>query len=279
MEFMTTCAAEGNGSMASGEGPHRLPTARGTVVLSIDLELDLEHTEPGLTRRLDNVRSQLLEQTAKWNVPVTWAVADPMLSAATEPILRAGGDHEIAVLGERAWLGPGCGRDRLARELGRRFSAPRKTGMAVQTLLIRNVEQVNDVDLLIEHGVRAISTPPADAPPAPQRSLPIRFGIWQPPTAWRLAAEAPWWSPTAWQVRRRVQRAARLGGLVHLRIDALGLVDAPRGAAPLVQWLFAFLGRTRDTGRIQLATIAALATAALSQRAGSPSRSVLRPAA
>ena len=32
--------------------------------------------------------------------PVTWAVADPMLSAATEPILRAGGGHEIAVVGD-----------------------------------------------------------------------------------------------------------------------------------------------------------------------------------
>src|SRR5688572_19137179 len=120
--------------MASGEGRNKLPPARGTVVLSIDLELDLEHTQPGLSRRLDDVRSQLIDLAGKWHVPATWAVADPMLSAATEPIMRAAGGHEIAVLGDLAWLGTGCGRDRLARELVRRFSVPCKAGISVHTL-------------------------------------------------------------------------------------------------------------------------------------------------
>src|SRR5262245_66676994 len=87
----------------------------GTLVLSIDLELDLEHHERQLERRLDEVRSQLVEMTRAAGIAATWAVADPMLSAASESILAAGCGHEIAVLGDQAWLGPGCGRARLAR--------------------------------------------------------------------------------------------------------------------------------------------------------------------
>jgi hypothetical protein len=48
---------------------------------------------------------------------------------------------------------------------------------------------------------------------------------------------------------------------------------------PLVNWLFAYLGKSRDAGRIEVTTIGSLATAALSHRAGAPSRSALRPAA
>src|SRR5262245_27856959 len=113
--------------MSGGDG-------QGTLILSIDLELDLEHHDKTIERRLDNVRSQLIAAARTSAVAATWAVADPMLSAASESIQAAGCGHEIAVLGDQAWLGPGCGRSRLARELARRFSAPRKAGISLSTL-------------------------------------------------------------------------------------------------------------------------------------------------
>ena len=128
--------------MTSGDG-------RGTLILSIDFELDLEHQAPVLQRRLDAVRGELIELTRTLNTPATWAVADPTLSAATESILAAGCGHEIAVLGEPAWLGPGCGRMRLERELTRRFDSARESGIAVSTLALRNVEHV--VELVLRH--------------------------------------------------------------------------------------------------------------------------------
>src|SRR5262245_23352777 len=121
----------------------------GKVVVSIDLELDLHHHDGRFDRRLDELRSRLIEITRSAGIPATWAVADPMLSAATEQILAADSRHEIAVLGDQAWLGPGCGRARLARELARRISAPRKNGLPVSTLALRNVAQVIDRDLLL----------------------------------------------------------------------------------------------------------------------------------
>lgn len=253
--------------------------SRGTVVLSIDLELKPEHHDPALPRLLDAMRSQLLTLAANAKVPVTWAVADPMLSAASEPILRAGGGHEIAVLGDQAWLGTGCGRDRLARELARRFSVPCKAGIPVHSLVIRNVEPLIEADLLVEHGVTALALPSADQAPPRLKTTAVRYGLWEPPVAWRLPPSATWWSPTAWQVRRELQRAAQQGTVLHLRLEALQLVSAAADSCPLIHWLFAYLGRCRDAGRIELATLGDLAAAHLSHRAGTPSRSALRPAA
>lgn len=270
--------------MANGEGWNqgavlRGTLLRGTVVLSIDLELHPEQYEAELPRRLDAMRSQLLTLAGNAKVPVTWAVADPMLSAASEPILRAAGGHEIAVLGDQAWLGTGCGRDRLSRELARRFSVPCKAGIPVHSLVIRNVEPPLDVDLFVEHGVTSLALPPADNASPRLKQAAIRYGLWEPPIAWRLPPTATWWSPTAWQVRRELRRTAQQGGVLHLRLDALQLVDPAMPACPVIQWLFAYLGRCRDAGRIELATLGGLATAHLRHRAGTPCRSALRPAA
>jgi hypothetical protein len=204
-----------------------------------------------------------------------------MLSAATESILAAGCGHEIAVLGDQAWLGPGCGRVRLDRELARRFSAPRKAGIPVRTLALRNVEQLVDLDLLIDHGVKAVCEPAA-ASPALIRKLgqpPIRFGMWQPPAAWRLPTQGSWWSPVAWQIRREIKRAIRQRTRLHLRLDALRLVDAPDGAMDLVAATVRYMAVKRDAGQIAIETIGHLAERALEQRASIPSRSILRPAA
>jgi hypothetical protein len=260
--------------MSAGDG-------QGTLVLTVDLELDVEHYDGELQRRLDDVRSQLVATTRAAGVPATWAVADPMLSAASESILAAGVGHEIAVLGDQAWLGPGCGRARLARELSRRFCVSRKAGMAVNTLVLRNVDQVVDLDLLLDHDVKAMCSPPVEQPRVARKlgQPPIRFGLWQPPTAWTLPPMKTWWSPTAWHVRREIKLAIRRQSLLHLRLDALRLLEAPGTALRSLDGMFRYFATKRDRGQLAIATIASVATAALENRAATPSRSILRSAA
>src|SRR5688572_5853890 len=156
--------------MSSGDG-------QGTLILSIDFELDLDHQAPELQRRLDTVRGELIELTGSLQTPATWAVADATLAAATESILAAGCGHEIAVLGEPGWLGPRCGRMPLARELTRRFDTARGAGIAVSTLALRNVEHVVELDLLLEHGVTALRRPAVDTFAAAEKLVPppMRF--------------------------------------------------------------------------------------------------------
>jgi len=253
----------------------------GTLIVSIDLELDLEHYETPLQRRLDEVRKQLVELSRTANIPATWAVADPMLSAASESILGAGCGHEIAVLGDQAWLGPGCGRERLGRELKRRFSVPRKAGIPISTLALRNVTQVVDLDLLIDHGVTAVCAPPIEHPSIADRidPPPTRFGLWQPPLAWRLPPRKSWWSPAGWLIRREIKRAIRQNSLVHLQLGALRIVDASDAALGTISAMFRYIAAKRDAGQLAVETIGRLASRALDCRTAIPSRSILRPAA
>lgn len=252
----------------------------GRLILSVDLELDLAHHEPD-QRRLDEVRKRLVDFTRTLRLPATWAVADPVLSAATESILAAGVGHEIAVLGERAWLGRGCGRVRLERELARRFDNARRAGIAVSTLALRNVEQVLDLDLLLDHGVTAVRGPAVESRQAARKlaAPPIRYGIWQPPAAWKIPPQSAWWTPSGWLIRREIRRAIRQQTILHLEIDAPRLVSAPDQAMTLVTAVLAYAAARRDAGQLEVLTIGQVARQALAERTSAPSRSILRPAA
>jgi hypothetical protein len=256
-------------------------SALGTLALSIDLELGLDDHLREHQHRLDEVRSQLLRVTRDASLSVTWAVADPLLSAASESILAAGCGHEIAVLGDQAWLGPGCGRARLARELVRRFSVPRKAGIPVSTLALRNVEKVVDLDLLLEHGVTALCGLPVEhhSPKKKQLSPPIRFGIWQPPAAWKLLPSTSWWSPALWRLRRDIKHTIGKRSLLHLRLEAARLIDSPPAALDVVAKTLHHIAAKRNSGQLAIQTIGQLASQALGCRTAIPSRSILRPAA
>lgn len=252
----------------------------GRLILSIDLELDLEHQQSGPQRQLDELTTRLVALTRAHQIPATWAVADPLHSAATDSIRAADPHHEIAVLGDQAWLGPGCGRVRLARELSRRFVTARKAGIGVTTLALRNAEQVRDLDLLLEHGVTAIRGQAADTPHE-ARALavtPVRFGLWQAPAAWRMPP-LPGWVPPLWLLRHEIRRTIRKGSLVHLQIDAQRLILLGDWAIHLMEKAFRYLAAKRDAGGLQIQTINHVASEALAQRAPAPSRSILRPAA
>jgi len=252
----------------------------GTLILSVDLETDVESQKGHRERQLDEVRRHLLTLASDAAVSTTWAVADPMLSAAREGVLAANGGHEIAVLGDRVWLGKGCGRERLARELARRFSAPRKAGISVSSLILRNVDELSEVDLLVSSGVTSVCGIATDEQPTSGAvSPPLRYGLWQPPTAWRLPVITNGWSSTAWSVRRHIQRTIRKRALLHLRVDAARFIGAPTSALDWLGSLLRYAAAKRDAGQLAITTIGQLAAQSLQARAAQPSRSILRPAA
>jgi hypothetical protein len=253
----------------------------GTLLLSIQLELDLENQDRRDEQRLDEIRSRLIELTKAAEVPATWAVADPMLSAASESILAAGCGHELAVLGDEAWLGPGCGTTRLRRELARRFLAPRKSGIPVSTLVLRNVAQLGDLEQFVQHGVTAIAHPSTSDWSSLRKTppLPTRFGIWQPPIGARLPLRTKWWSPAPWLVWREIKNTIRRRSTLHLCIDAPRLIGNDEPALDSIAATLRYAAARRNAGQLRIATVAQLASHALQSRAGTPTRSILRPAA
>jgi hypothetical protein len=256
------------------------PTA-GVLILSVDLELEIDHSDRLLDEQLDAVRSRLVGLTQQHRIAATWAVADPLLSAATDQVLHAGVGHELAVLGDRSWIGPGYGRGRIARELDRRLGRARKAGIPVSTLALRNVEPATVLELLHEHGVTAVRGPAIDTPAAAQQhaAAQVRFGVWQAPEAWRLPVRGRWWLPASWAISRQIRRASDRGLILHLAIDAPHLVEAGPEALGVLESVLRFAAARRDAGQLRIATQRELADEALRQRESAPARSILRPAA
>jgi hypothetical protein len=253
----------------------------GRVALSIELELDIEHRDLLGEHRLDDVRAQLVAMTGRHGVRATWAVADPLLSAASDQLLAAGIGHELAVLGDRTWIGYGAGRTRLARELARRVGAPRKAGIPVTTLVLRSVERVLDRDLLLEHQVTAVRGPAMDCASLVRKQPPppIRFGIWHAPTPWRIPPHAGWWISSGWRIRREIERTIRRGGELHLAIDAPRLIEAGEEGLTAIDRTLEYVAAQRSMGRLHIATLSQLAAESLKQRSSVPTRSILLPAA
>lgn len=261
-----------DGRAMSGQG--------GLVILSIDWELDIGFHGPLDESRLDEIRTHLVRLTQQHDLAATWAVADPLLSAASEPVLAAGVGHELAVLGDRSWIGCGAGRTRLARELTRRFTSARNAGLPVTTLALRNVDHVPDFDLLLGHGVTAIRNPAVESA-AQARKLstpPMRYGIWQAPTAWCIPPRPQWWTSLAWQIQRPIRRAARRGGTLHLQIDAPRLVASGPDALSAIDSALAQIAAYRRAGRLQVTTLGRLAAEWHENHAITPARSILRAA-
>jgi hypothetical protein len=80
-------------------------------------------------------------------------------------------------------------------------------------------------------------------------------------------------------VRREIKRAIRKRTLLHLSIDASRLIGDEDRRLKTIATILRYAAAKRDLGQLSIATIGQLASKALDARAGSPSHSILRPAA
>jgi hypothetical protein len=251
----------------------------GIVVFSAELELAIDRPSLDRQQRLDHLTGELSDLFRRHRLPATWAVADPARSAATPCLLAGDIVHEIAVLGERSWIGRGAGRMRVERELSRRFGGARKADLHVSTLILRNVSQPVDLDLLLAHDIAAVSYPDNSTAAVGSSAGMLRFGVWRAPLAWRLPLEPCWWRPAGWQAARRLRDAIARRGLLHVAIDGDALVDREKTGMDHVRTIVKMVARLRNDGMIVVRTLQELALENLANRSAQPAKSVLAPAA
>ncbi len=170
------------------------PSRPGLLAISIDIELDAQHSGTRDQLALDRVAGRLLEMLTRSGLPATWAVADPAESAATEKLTAAGG-HEIAVLGDAAWVGASAGRSRFGRELDRRLRHARSAGIAVSTLALRNVHLDAHLNLVVANGITAVRGPESAARGRHEFNQPqsLYAGLWLMWPSIVLPGEMRWW--------------------------------------------------------------------------------------
>ena len=262
--------------------------ASGVFAISIDLELDPDRRGLDQTRSLEDVAGRLISLLTKYQIPATWAVADPAVSAATDRLVSAGAGHEIAVLGDQSWVGREAGRSRFSRELTRRVSRGRSAGLTISTLVLRNVVLDDHLDLVVKEGISAVRSDYAGSTGsgllrrravAEPRSL--RFGLWDLPAATRLPGESRWLPSGggARSARRGIDRAIATRAVYQLMIDGLLLAVRSPSALRLLERVLRHVDQRRQQGTLTVATLAGTAALLAGNRQGTPSHSILRPAA
>ena len=172
---------KGSGQGIRGEHAMSRADGEGAVSLSIDLELAIGRQTSQGEQRLEAVTAGLVELLDNQGISATWGVSNPALSAATDVILATKSKQEVAVLGERFWLGDGTTPSRLAQEFERRFAGARRQGLGVSTLMLRQTAEHLDLNLLLGHGIIAVRGPAISASSEEPNccSRTKRYGIWQ----------------------------------------------------------------------------------------------------
>ena len=257
---------------------------RGTLTLSVDLEYDVAHVALPQQRVLEELTGQLLDLFAAYAMPVTWAVADPAVSAARQRVAAPRMGHELAILGDESWVGRAAGRGRFARELQRRAARARNEGLTIDTLVLKTVLPIDHCDLAIKEGIiaaRHLSA--AHLANSPRRLQPqtLRFGLWGFPVSITLPG-ASRWLPGGGGTRAArfaIDEAISSNGLVQLVVDAPRLAARGQAAVRVLQRVVAHAERRRRHGLLEVATLGATARKLACAHQGQPSRSILRPAA
>ena len=256
----------------------------GVLTVSVDLELDVQRRGGDQPKSLEIAAGKLVDLVGRYRMPATWAVADPAVSAATERILTSNSAHEIAILGDRTWVGREADRPRFARELTRRATRGRTAGLAISTLLLRGTELDNHLDLAVKQGITAVAR--TECPPVArwgrqprQEVFSLRFGLWRLPTQLSLPAQRDrriWQSP-AGRASALLAAAVAQGAVVHLSIS--GLAADNRSVVGQFERILVEAATWREKGQLAIETVAATAQRLAGPRQAKSSRSILQPAA
>ena len=250
--------------------------------LLVTIQLDSVATGRSVERleELASVTRRLIALTESQRLPVTWAVSDPAHSAATSLILRSAVDHELAILGDANWVGPTAGRTRFARELMRRLSQARSTGLEVTSLVPHVASIENHIDLVVKQRISAVA---GFQMPESGRQLPspraLHYGVWELPISEALPLLTRWSFSGKWATWAQIRRTIRDAGTYHLVIDAPAVVESGRNAEKVIAWITKRIALLRDRGLIRVETLRSMSARLADVPVIRPQRSILRVAA
>ncbi|HEV3004189.1 MAG TPA: hypothetical protein VGX78_06990 [Pirellulales bacterium] len=265
----------------------------GVFVLSIDVTQPRETTA---ARRSTTAACAVALTEHLAGLPATWALDLEANAALADELTTADAAHEIAVLADRSWAGPGLQRRHVADELRRRVLRAAAAGRPLSTLVLTDGQLTDNVDLLAKQGITAVRTiARASTAPSAKRYTPwfrrlrgaraapavrsLRWGLWEIGHAIDVIGSWRGVGRQGGEVVRTIDRVAVDGGLVHLSLDLGGLTGNVSTGLKLVDRIAVKADGLRAQGNIEVLTIARLAARLSRRPVNLPARSILRPAA
>jgi hypothetical protein len=254
--------------------PHRV----GQVLITVLVDAEVAQLDLGRQRCLAELNRRMIRLLSAHRLPITWALGDPARSPATPLILRAGMEHELAILGDSYWTGHGVGRPRFAGELARRIAQARAAGLEVTSLVGCSISIEPNMDLLVKQGITAVLDQHSAGSTIPQRPRALYYGVWGLTASERLPLRTSWFGGHRRALLRRIDRVARDETMMHLVIDSPEVAKGGAGGERILGRVAQRVAELRDRGHIRLETMRAAAARMANVPASRPQRSILRAA-
>ncbi len=222
----------------------------------------------------ETTRRRLAEITAPRRWQSTWIVAPDELGLELFHI-EGPRNCEIALKAPNNWILP-SGRAALSRELPRVISAGREYGITITTLAVEGAIPSDRLDILVKHGVQVVDRLD-DAPAVGEGARLLRHGLYELPSAIRLAGDGLWlWRRRA--VRRTLESAVASGGMWRLAVHFSGQEGEERRTLARLEGLLARLAENEAAGAVTVSTPRRWAEAIAAARVPHRARSILRAA-
>ncbi len=196
--------------------------ASGVLTISIDWSGDDAGLDLADRRTLDQFGQRLVSLLDSFQLPATWALADPAAAARIESLTSSALPHEVALLGQASWMGPEIPPSRVARALARHVENGRAAGYAISTLATRS-PGLDHARLAVKHGITAVRHVPTEKSVSrTPRSRALQFGLWSFPVTMTLPGTSRVWPGGGGTraARAAIARGIAQGGTVQLVIES-----------------------------------------------------------
>lgn len=237
-----------------------MPSDRSAASFSLSVDLHASSSPEAIERLAQSLR--------QFEIPATWAVADPDAVASLAPLSRPSAQLEIALLTDRSrWQAAGDSHRFLA-DIARQIARAAARGLNVSTLAVRDFELREHADLLTGAGVRTLRT--AGSPSARLSGSyppPVdRGGLLRVAATARIPTQSAWgWNSSSAGLGRLLEASIGERASTHWVIDADRLERGGRSVRRQLEAWLADVAAARDDGRLRLSTLAGLASALRSQ--------------
>lgn len=252
----------------------------GHLLITIQLDSAASGSQIERHQELAITTRRLISLAESQRLPITWAVSDPAHSAATSLILQSEVDHEMAILGDANWVGDTAGRTRFARELVRRLTQARATGLNVTSLVPHVASIENHVDLVVKQHVTAVAgLKPTESTRRHTTPRAMHYGVWELPVSESMPLPYSRFFSGKRSLWKRIRHTARDAGTFHLMISAPAIAASGESATKPVDWIIRRIALLRDRGIVQVETMRSVSARLSDIPAVKPQRSILRAVA
>jgi hypothetical protein len=259
---------------------------QGVLLISVDVAADAQASHNDAiaadTVAVIEATRWLLSLLDELRLPATWFLAGPAASVLRSHVANAAARHEIGLLVSESSQSQQA-RLEFSRNLDRRILAARASGIEITSLATREPKQIEHLDLLVKHGIRAVrQCDRGNTGNSGRRSgwpvvSTLRFGITSLPATLSACDPSRWpgWA-TGWEMRRQIASAAQRRQYCHLTLDIHSLLNAR--ARRLLRTTLRAAARRFDKPACRIETISALAESLMARPIARGAQSILRAA-